>query len=251
MLAPLLISGLMGVPGLVSGIMGAVESGKRLHGGGRLRRTRGGRRGRPARQRATAKALAGSLVHMGNWPLISRPHEYHHGGALMRHFGMLPHKSSRKSGRRRRRGGNALEGFRSFVHAIPIVGQLSQALGFGGRHPRAHYVRPYSKLSPLGKVVHVRGHVAAGYGGRMPPRPHMVRGHISHSKLGTPYRVRPHMAAGLLRPAGGAYRPSLHPRNSMGQFVPTTGRGLLAPAGGRSRRGGFYPPIPRWAVPHP
>ena len=32
MLAPLLISGLMGVPGLISGIMGAVESGKRMGG---------------------------------------------------------------------------------------------------------------------------------------------------------------------------------------------------------------------------
>jgi len=243
MLAPLLISGLMGVPGLVSGIMGAVESGKRLRGGGRLRGPRGGRRARPARRR-----VAGALTHMGDWPLISRPHEYHQGGALMKR---LARANPKGRAPRRRRGGNALEGFRSFVHAIPIVGQISQALGFGGRaHPRPHYVRSHTKLSPLGKVVHVRGHTAAGYGGRMPPRPHMVRGHVAHSKLGTPYYVKSHMAAGLLRPAGGAYRPSLHPRNILGQFVPTTGRGLLAPAGGRSRRrGGFYPPIPRWAVP--
>lgn len=192
-MAHLLLPAVLGLPGLIGGIMSAIEAGKRLHGG-RIRRLhplhkamgRGGRLGkRRVHKKRAGRGIAADIV--GGIPLLGAI-----AGPLVRALGgRVRH---RRMAKHRGRGlvpmhiyqpiaygagliapgpipryakpdiRHMMMGITSSGKRIPIMGGLLSPTGVGGSMRRGHYRYVH------GKRIHVSPTIVHGSGGKIKRR---------------------------------------------------------------------------------
>lgn len=203
-----------------------------------------GRRKRAAgrRKRAAAKKRGMGLQHMGNFPLLQRPHVFAHGGARTRvaphvrmtqagpmvvrghmrapagsglsHMGNFPllqrpHAYAMGGARRRPAARKAAVKGRgilgSLFGGIPLIGPLIQKIGLGRRTRggvRRNRRGGAAPRSPHAMLQMLQQQLHRGVQQRMPGTP--------MPRMMGPHRMAPAMARGLLAPAGGRRHPAPH-----------------------------------------
>jgi len=212
-MAAMLIPALMGLPGLIAGIMSAVDSGKRLSGG----------------KLARARRLSKHPIYGKHIRNALKTYNAMHGGSMMRY---RP-RGGRVYRKRRYNRGRGIAA--DVAGSVPLMGPLIRPLirSMGGRVYRRRYKRGRGVAADIAGAIPLLGGIfgplVKAMGGRV-RRPRRGRG-LPNMELYQPIAC----GRGLLGP--GSYRPHLYGRGITGRRG-----GLLSPTGmgGAIHRKGHY-----------